>query len=365
LKLLIQPGDGVGRLLKGIKKAKRSVEIVIFRFDRDEIERAIIEAAGKGIFVHALIAFTNRGGAEGLRRLEMHLLEKGISVARTAGDLVRYHGKMMLVDRNELYLLGFNYTHLDMDHSRSFGIITRNPKLVQEAGKLFDADTKRQEYAAGYSKFLVSPVNARQELARFLKGAKKELLIYDPKISDRAMLRIIEERKAAGVDIRVIGEASHGHLQARTLSRLRLHTRTILRDRKDAFLGSQSLRQLELDARREIGVIFRNRTVISTLRRTFEEDWAASEPSQKEIAAALQIGKTAKRVAKAVSKTLPVTVVVKEVAKRIRKGSKNNPRVKEVQKTVEAIVKDTVRDAAREALQSAVEEAVRVAEPTE
>jgi len=369
LKLLIQPGDGVSRLLKGIKKAKKSVEIIIFRFDQDEVERALVEAVGKGVFVHALIAFTNRGGEEHLRRLEMHLLAKGVSVARTAGDLVRYHGKMMLVDRKELYLLAFNFTHLDIDHSRSFGLITRNPKLVQEAGKLFDTDTKRQNYTAGYSKFLVSPVNARKELAKFLKGAKKELLIYDPQISDRAMLRILDERKKAGVDVRVIGEVSRARFPARNLSRLRLHTRMILRDRQDAFLGSQSLRQLELDARREIGVIFRNRNITSTLLRTFEEDWAASEPSQKELTAtALQIGKTAKKVARAVTKVLPVTAVVKEVAKQIRKKSNGNVRVKEVEQKVETVVKDavknTVRAAAKEAMQNAVEEAARVAQPT-
>jgi cardiolipin synthase len=55
--------------------------------------------------VHALIAFTNRGGEEKLRGLEMCFLASGITVARTADDLVRYHGKMMILDRQELYLL--------------------------------------------------------------------------------------------------------------------------------------------------------------------------------------------------------------------------------------------------------------------
>jgi len=64
----------------------------------------------------------------------MRLLERGITVARTAGDLVRYHGKMMLVDRKELYVLAFNMTHLDIDHSRSFGVITRHAKLVEGGG---------------------------------------------------------------------------------------------------------------------------------------------------------------------------------------------------------------------------------------
>jgi len=173
VKLLIQPGDGVERLVKGIRKAKKSVEIMIFRFDRPEIERALIDAVERGLFVHALIAFTNRGGEEVLRKLEMRFLESGITVARTAGDLVRYHGKMLVVDRKELYVLSFNFTHLDIDRSRGFGIITRNQKLVAEAVKLFEADTKRQSYTAGYNKFLISPVNARKELARFIKGAKK------------------------------------------------------------------------------------------------------------------------------------------------------------------------------------------------
>ena len=282
MKLLIQPGDGIDRLVKGIKKAKKSVEIVIFRFDRPDIEEALVDAVERGVFVHALIAFTNRGGEEHLRKLETHFLAKGITVARTAGDLVRYHGKMMIVDRKELYILAFNFTHLDIDHSRSFGLITRNPKLVQEAGKLFKADTKRQVYNPGNPKFVVSPLNARKEISALIKGAKKELLIYDPKVSDRAMLRLLAERKDDGVDIRIIGEVSGDRIPARQLARMRLHTRVIIRDRQQAFLGSQSLRQLELDARREMGVVFRDGKVIRDFaverRRDAKRELAALPP---------------------------------------------------------------------------------------
>ena len=41
----------------------------------------------------ALIAFANRGGERNLRRLELRCLVAGITVARTADDLTRYHGK--------------------------------------------------------------------------------------------------------------------------------------------------------------------------------------------------------------------------------------------------------------------------------
>ena len=64
MRLLVQPGDSTTQLVKGIDCAKKSVEIAIFRFDRREIENALKNAVNRGVFVHALIARTNRGGVE-------------------------------------------------------------------------------------------------------------------------------------------------------------------------------------------------------------------------------------------------------------------------------------------------------------
>ena len=66
MKLLIQPDDGITALLSAIRGAKKSIEIVIFRFDRAEIETALKAAVGRGVSVSALIAYTNRGGEIGL-----------------------------------------------------------------------------------------------------------------------------------------------------------------------------------------------------------------------------------------------------------------------------------------------------------
>src|ERR1700716_4005621 len=115
VRTLVQPGDGIMPLVNGINRAKKSVEILIFRFDRPEIERALANAVTRGVFVHALIAFTNRGGEKNLRALEMRLLAAGVTVARTADDLLRYHGKMIIIDRRELYLLSFNLTYVDIE----------------------------------------------------------------------------------------------------------------------------------------------------------------------------------------------------------------------------------------------------------
>ena len=54
MKLLTQPGDGVEPLVKAIEKARKRVEIVIFRFDRIEIERALADAVKRGVSLSTL-----------------------------------------------------------------------------------------------------------------------------------------------------------------------------------------------------------------------------------------------------------------------------------------------------------------------
>ena len=44
------------------------------------------------------------------------------------------------------------------------------------------------------------------------------------------------------------------------------------------FVGSQSLRKLELDGRREVGVIVSNPAAAKKIAAVFEADWAASQP---------------------------------------------------------------------------------------
>ena len=149
MKLLVQPGDGVAPLVKAINEARASIEILIFRFDRREIETTLLKAVNRGVSVRALIAYTNRGGERSLRALEMRLLAAGVTVSRTDDDLVRYHGKMMIVDGRELFLMAFNFTCLDIERSRSFAVSTDDEEVVQEAMKLFDADSKRLSLYAG------------------------------------------------------------------------------------------------------------------------------------------------------------------------------------------------------------------------
>ena len=274
MQLIIQPDDGLSPLLKAVRKARKNIDIVIFRFDRPELEKALEAAVGRGVVVRALIAHTNRGGEKSLRKLELKLLAAGITVARTADDLPRYHGKMMIVD-DVLYVFGFNYTKLDIEKSRSFGVIVKDKKLVKEAAALFEADRTRQAYMPGDDRLVVSPESSREVLTTFIKRTRKQLLIYDEKVSDNHVLRVLQQRAKAGVEVRVIGkvEKAIDGLVARKMPGLRLHVRAMIRDGTTAFVGSQSLRKLELDGRREVGVLISATRVAKQMADVFEADW--------------------------------------------------------------------------------------------
>ena len=286
MELIVQPSDGLKPVLAAVEKAQTTLDIVIFRFDIKALEKAIEGAVKRGVRVRALIAHMNSGGEKRLRQLELRMLEAGVTVARTADDLCRYHGKLMIVDREELHVYGFNYTNLDLK-SRSFGLVTRDRRLVQEAVRLFESDVLRQEFESTVDGLVVSPENAREQLAMFIKRAHKSLAIWDPKLTDPQMIRLLSQRAKLGVDVRVLGKVAKrgGELRVQKMPGARLHVRAMIRDGDEAFIGSQSLRALELDGRREVGLFCRESKVVKAILETFEADWAKTELGQKEMKA--------------------------------------------------------------------------------
>jgi cardiolipin synthase A/B len=284
MKLITQPDQGIRPLLAAVRRARRRIAIVIFRFDLDELEDALSEAVKRGVEVVALIAHTNKGGEQGLRRLEQRMLKNGVTVNRTNDDMVRYHGKLIIIDHGQAHVLGFNFTSQDLE-SRSFGVVTRSPRVVKELLRLFESDANRTDYTPRVRDLVISPENARSRLFRFIRKARVSLDIYDPDVADDEMVALLERKAARGVRIRIIGCLEKKWAKARFADvqtlKGRLHVRAIVRDGRRAFIGSQSLRKLELDERREVGIIIRDRKIVRRVERIFNGDWRRAARKKK------------------------------------------------------------------------------------
>jgi phosphatidylserine/phosphatidylglycerophosphate/cardiolipin synthase-like enzyme len=283
VELIVQPSDGITPVMAALEQAQRTLDLVIFRFDLKPLEKAIEAAVKRGVSVRALIAHTNSGGEKRLRQLEFRMLRAGVTVTRSSDELVRYHAKMVVIDREVLHVYGFNFSAIDLK-SRSLGIVSRDRRVVQVALRLFEADSTRQEFEPMHDNLVVSPENSREQLATLIKRTRRQLLIWDPKVADPQMIRLIRQRAKAGVDVRVIGKIARrgADLRVQKMPDLRLHVRAMVSDGTTAFVGSQSLRALELDARREIGLIVREPKVVRGILDLFEQDWARTELGHKE-----------------------------------------------------------------------------------
>ena len=270
MNLIIQPEAGLAPVVQGNPAAparrstSRSSESIAMRSRR----RSPLRCSAASVCA-LLVAHTNRGGESRLRKLEQRMLEAGVTVTRTGDEFVRYHAKYMVADE-VLHLFAFNFTTADTAKSRSFGVSTRDKSAVKEALTLFEADCTRQPFTPNKrSPLVVSPETARDTLTSFVKGARRQLLIYDVNIQDPEFTKLLKQLAAKGVDVRVIGKfkGSGDAIGVRPLKPLRLHARAIIRDGSRAFVGSQSLRRPELNQRREVGVVITNAAVAAQAAR--------------------------------------------------------------------------------------------------
>jgi phosphatidylserine/phosphatidylglycerophosphate/cardiolipin synthase-like enzyme len=247
------------------------------------MEQELEMAVARGVRVRALVARAAAGDNGQLRDVEQRLLAVGVVVARTADDFVKYHGKYFIADE-ALYVLGFNFKRSNVE-ARSFGIRTTNRRAVQDALRLFESDLSRQALTLDRaSPLVVSPETSRRALGRFVGGARSHLAIYDARLDDPDFVALLLQREAAGVKVRVIGSAPKlkDAVPVRELKGMKLHVRAMVRDGTQIFLGSQSLRPLELDRRREVGLILGNRSAARAMLDVFDADWDQSSTRKLE-----------------------------------------------------------------------------------
>jgi hypothetical protein len=166
MKLLVLPTTASRRVLRALRKAKKSVNVTIFRCDLRPIEKALADAVERGVAVHALIANTNRTGERKLRELEQRLLGAGVTVSRTADDLERYHDKLLIVDERTLIRVRLQFHAPRGAQAAQHG--RRHAQAARGVGGAAPVRGGRREDALRRSvpDLVISPLNARARGSR-------------------------------------------------------------------------------------------------------------------------------------------------------------------------------------------------------
>src|SRR5215813_4595797 len=286
LSLIVQPGDSFFPLVAAIDSATRSINMTIFRMDDPVVRAALSNAVGRGVMVRTLIASKSKGWIKRNRKLSSELSAMGIDVRSPSdangGELKRYHYKILTVDDTYSLILTFNPTQKNLHYARDYGLLIRDHDITTELNRLFDADWEAKEFEPVDTALVISPYDSRERLMELLRSGERSIRIMDAKVHDQDVRELLLQKAAAGCDVKIISRdvifEDVGHnFRVRRFTKYKLHAKCIVVDTLRFFIGSQNLRGVSIDRRREVGIIVEDEPISRKIERIFDEDWAAAE----------------------------------------------------------------------------------------
>lgn len=257
------PEERRAAILKLIRSAKKRLRVTLFRCNDYQIVDALATAAGRGVMVETLVTARARGGRKRLREIASLLESAGVTVQQYADPVVKYHAKYLVVDDSAAMVASLNLTRKCFERTCDFIAITHDPDVIAGLSRLFDADAKTGsavDPGALPARLIIGPECARERLSALLSSATDRIRIIDHKLTDPGMVSLLNERRAAGIDVTVIREELRG---------LKPHGKLLLIDGKAAVIGSLSLAALNLDFRREVALVVPQPSVVRSLGEWF------------------------------------------------------------------------------------------------
>jgi cardiolipin synthase len=281
ISLIIQPGDSFFPIVDAIDTATHAIKMTIFRMNDPIVRDAMNYAVARGVKVQALVAPASKGWTKRNKKLSDELSKMGVEVRvpRSRKEKIkRYHYKMMMIDDLQSLVLTFNPTQKNLHYARDFGVLIKDKAITTELNRLFDADWHGESYRPNDLPLVISPYNSRKKLADFLNSAERTIRILDAKVEDQEILGLLLRKASLGCDVKIISRNTHyddvvPNFHVKKLARYKLHAKCIVVDSKQFFVGSQNLREVSLDRRREVGVIIEDGAVSRRIERVFDEDW--------------------------------------------------------------------------------------------
>jgi phosphatidylserine/phosphatidylglycerophosphate/cardiolipin synthase-like enzyme len=259
-RLVIEPSGRRRAVLRVIGAARRRLVLSIFRCDDSRVLRALAGASARGVHVSAIVTARARAAARDLERVCHWLIARGIEVRRP-GAGAKYHAKYLVADERVAVVTSLNYTAKCFTRTCDFLLVTRDPAVVSGLTTLFAADWSAEPAvltAAQRERLIVGPDHdPRARFASLMLEARHCVRLLDTKLTDRAISRVLDDCRQAGLTVEIA--------RRRSLRPLRAHGKLLLIDDRAAVIGSLALSPASLDRRRELALVVRDLRLVATL----------------------------------------------------------------------------------------------------
>ena len=295
--LYVLPDDGIRPVVTAIARAKQSILVKMFLFSEPRLLRALIAAHKRGVKVRVMLNPSRRSGKSENREARRRLKAGGIVARDTHPDFDVSHEKSMVIDDEVAFVKSHNWAPKNFGGTRDYAVITRDPDEVAEVAEGFEADWKRETFNPEKRQLIWCRGNGRARIARFIDGAKKQLLLQNERYQDPTIVERIVAAHARGVKVHLMSLPPHAlkekkilegvaglrvmhdvGIKIHKLKGLHLHAKMLLADGKRAIVGSMNIAPGSFDSRRELAIEIEDKPLVKRLQKTFQADWENSRP---------------------------------------------------------------------------------------
>ena len=294
LQVFVEPDARETPILNAINNAQKSVWLEMYLMTDQNVISALENAAKRGLDVRVMLDPHPYGG--GTPTATINALTAAGAKAQTSNPTFTYtHEKGMVIDGTTAFIMTSNFTlsAISTGKNREYDIIDSTPQDVQGTIDIFNADWNRTTESVTNPNLVISPDNSRNDFVTFINNAKSTLIIEAEEMQDSTVEQALASAAQRGVNVQVILPAPQsgstdsnaagiavikaGGAQVKEDSQLYMHAKMMVADGTNAYVGSINISSNSFDNNRELGVLFTNTNVISTLNSTFQTDWGVSK----------------------------------------------------------------------------------------
>lgn len=294
IQVFVEPTAGEKPILDAINNAQQSVWLEIYLMSDNNVIQALENDAKRGLDVRVMIEPHPYGG--GSPQATIDALNAAGAKAQDSNSVFKYtHEKGMIIDGKTAFIMTSNFTNsaIATGKNREYDIIDTTPQDVQGTIDIFNADWNRTTEHVTDPNLVISPDNSRNDFVAFINAAKTSLVIEAEEMQDTTVEQAIASAAQRGVTVEVIlpmpqsGGTDYnaagiavikaGGAQVKEDPQLIMHAKMMVADGGNAYVGSINISTNSFDNNRELGVLFTDQGVITTLQQTFQSDWSVSQ----------------------------------------------------------------------------------------
>ena len=263
--LIFKPEERRQAVIDAFRSATRTLKLSIFRCDDSGITDEITAAIRRHVDVKILVSMRARGSRKRLNRLAEFLNSAGAKIYRYGGEpSVKYHAKYIVADDTTGLISSSNFTRKCFESTCDFLLVSHEPEVVGGLKDLFEHDCHAPDFPLPEisHRLIIGPERTRESFTRLLESARMSISIIDHRVTDPAIMDLIENKRKSGVKVGILGRGD--------LAGMLSHGKMMVLDNQQAVMGSVALSKVSLETRREVAIRMDEPGLVQELNRFFE-----------------------------------------------------------------------------------------------